>query len=41
MFWSMNWSNPKIGDYQLQTTVKSVMADTGTSLNMVPERDFN
>lgn len=41
MFWSMKWSNTKIGEYTLPTTVKSVMADTGTSLNMIPDTDFN
>jgi hypothetical protein len=31
----------KIGDKPYTPSVRSLMADTGTSLNMIPESDFN
>jgi hypothetical protein len=38
----MNFNNIKLGtNYPFHTTVKTIMADTGTSLNMVPDVDFN
>jgi|TARA_B110000285_G_scaffold218030_1_gene267045 hypothetical protein len=40
-FWALDFGNVKIGDYQFQPSVKTVMADTGTSLNMIPDQDFN
>lgn len=30
-----------MGDFHFQPSVNSVMADTGTSLNMIPDADYN
>ena len=40
-FWSMDFSNMKLGDKPFTPSVNSVMADSGTSLNMIPDADFN
>ena len=40
-FWSMDFHSMKIGDKPYNPSVRSLMADTGTSLNMIPESDFN
>lgn len=29
-----------MGDYELKTNAPNVLADTGTSLNMLPDRDY-
>ena len=40
-FWELGFGNIKIGEHKFQPSVNSVMADTGTSLNMIPDHDFN
>ena len=30
-----------MGDFNFQPAVDSIMADTGTSLNMIPDADYN
>lgn len=39
-YWEFNFSNVTIGDHQLTPSTDIMMADTGTSLNMVPDHDF-
>ena len=41
LFWEIDFHNVTMGNYQIPVSVSSVMADTGTSLNMIPDRDFN
>ena len=40
-FWEVGFNNVRIGDFHFQPVVSKVMADTGTSLNMIPDADFN
>ena len=39
-FWQFNFDNVSIGDFKIQPSVKIMMADTGTSLNMLPDADY-
>jgi len=39
-FWNVKLGKVMMGDYQLRTNVQTIMADTGTSLNMIPDRDY-
>ena len=41
MFWAMPFHNVKLGDDPFPTKITEIMADTGTSLNMIPDADFN
>jgi len=36
----LNFDHVKIGDFHLQPSTNKIMADTGTSLNMIPDEDF-
>lgn len=40
-YWKVNFGNVTIGDFKLNPTVNVIMADTGTSLNMISNDDFN
>jgi hypothetical protein len=40
MYWGFEFSDAKAGDFQINPTTKQMMADTGTSLNMLPEEDY-
>ena len=40
MYWQFDFSNAKMGDFELNPSTTKMMADTGTSLNMIPEEDF-
>jgi len=40
-FWSLPFHNVEIDGETFHTNIKTVMADTGTSLNMIPDEDFN
>ena len=40
-FWSLPFSDVEIDGDAFHTNITSVMADTGTSLNMIPDEDFN
>jgi hypothetical protein len=39
-FWQLNMHNVKLGDESFKPSVHTVMADTGTSLNMIPDTDY-
>ena len=39
-FWQFNFGNVTIGDLKINPAVSIMMADTGTSLNMLPSEDF-
>jgi hypothetical protein len=39
-FWMLNFDNVKIGDHSFTPSTNRIMADTGTSLNMIPDVDF-
>jgi hypothetical protein len=39
-FWQVPFHHVQIGDMTFQPSVSSIMADTGTSLNMIPESDY-
>lgn len=39
-FWSLEFHDVEIGGEAFHTDVTSMMADTGTSLNMIPDKDF-
>lgn len=39
-FWQFNFDHVSIGDFKIQPTVQIMMADTGTSLNMLPDADY-
>lgn len=41
MFWSLGLGHVTIGDEPYTPHVQSVMADTGTSMNLIPDEDFN
>lgn len=36
----MTFSNVRLGDNHFEPSVNSIMADTGTSLNMIPDEDY-
>jgi len=36
----LEFDHVKIGDFKYIPTTKNLMADTGTSLNMLPDEDF-
>ena len=40
LFWEFTFNSPRMGDFELKTETTQMMADTGTSLNMLPEDDF-
>ena len=40
-YWNINLGKVMIGDLEIPTRSKTIMADTGTSLNMIPDSDFN
>jgi hypothetical protein len=39
-YWSLNFNNPMIGTLEIQTNIKKMIVDTGTSFNLVPANDF-
>jgi len=39
-FWQFNFDAPRIGSFKIDQSVTIMMADTGTSLNMLPDKDF-
>jgi hypothetical protein len=39
-FWELTFSNVRLGDNHFVPSVNSIMADTGTSLNMIPDEDY-
>lgn len=39
-FWDVKLGKVMLGDYQIKTNAATIMADTGTSLNMIPDRDY-
>jgi hypothetical protein len=39
-FWSLEFQNVKIGGTPFRPSTTKIMADTGTSLNMIPDEDF-
>ena len=41
MFWSVDFSDAKVGDFVINTSTSQIMADTGTSLNMLPDDEYN
>merc|ERR1711935_465622 len=41
MFWQLEFDNVNIGGKPFHTDCKQIMADSGTSLNMIPDEDFN
>jgi hypothetical protein len=40
-YWKVRFGNVSIGDFKMTPTVDIVMADTGTSMNMISNDDFN
>ena len=40
-YWKLPMSNVKYGDSGLNVSVKELIVDTGTSLTLIPTRDFN
>mmetsp|Transcript_3416 Transcript_3416/g.5782 ORF Transcript_3416/g.5782 Transcript_3416/m.5782 type:complete len:83 (-) Transcript_3416:594-842(-) len=40
MYWEMQFSGVRMGEHKFTPSVSRVMADTGTSLNMIPNHDF-
>lgn len=39
-FWELSFRDVKMGNVTFEPSVKSLMADTGTSLNMIPDEDY-
>lgn len=39
-FWQLPFDNVKLGSFEFTPSVNLVMADTGTSLNMIPDEDY-
>ena len=39
-YWQFNYDNVKFGDWEYTPTTNVIMADTGTSMNMLPDKDF-
>jgi hypothetical protein len=40
-FWELSFDNVKMGNINFIPSVSSIMADTGTSLNMIPNADYD
>ena len=40
-YWKLPMSDVQYGDIALSVTVKELIVDTGTSLTLIPTRDFN
>lgn len=40
-FWDLHLGKISMGDWVLHSNAPTIMADTGTSLNMLPDRDYN
>ena len=40
-FWQMKFDHVKLGNFTFKPSIDQVMADSGTSLNMIPDADFN
>ena len=40
-YWKLPMSDVKYGDMELHVAVKELIVDTGTSLTLIPTRDFN
>ena len=40
-YWKVNFGNVSIGNFTMNPSVNVIMADTGTSLNMISDDDFN
>lgn len=40
-FWEFKFNNVQLGDLDFYPSVEYMMADTGTSLNMIPNEDFD
>jgi len=40
-YWKLPMSNVRYGDNELQVSVKELIVDTGTSLTLIPTKDFN
>ena len=41
MFWQLKMHDVEVGGQPFHTNISTVMADTGTSLNLIPDEDFN
>jgi hypothetical protein len=39
-YWSLNFDKPTVGSLPIQTKIKKMIVDTGTSFNLVPADDF-
>mmetsp|Transcript_2658 Transcript_2658/g.4131 ORF Transcript_2658/g.4131 Transcript_2658/m.4131 type:complete len:111 (+) Transcript_2658:63-395(+) len=39
-FWQVDFGEVSLGDFKFTPSVSSIMADTGTSLNMIPDADY-
>lgn len=39
-FWQMNFNDVRIGKWKMRPSTNEAMADSGTSLNMMPDEDF-
>jgi len=40
LYWDLKLGKIMLGDYELKTNAPTIMADTGTSLNMIPDADY-
>ena len=40
-YWKLPMSNVKYGEHELYVSVRELIVDTGTSLTLIPTRDFN
>ena len=40
-YWKLPMSHVKYGEIELNVSVKELIVDTGTSLTLIPTRDFN
>jgi hypothetical protein len=40
-FWEVKFSHVRIGHWMFRPSTNKAMADSGTSLNMMPDQDFN
>ena len=40
-YWKLPMSNVMYGDTEINVSVKELIVDTGTSLTLIPTRDFN
>ena len=39
-YWDLKLGKIMLGDFELKTNAPTIMADTGTSLNMIPDEDY-